>query len=194
MDNHTQRLTDAEWETAWAPYDNGTYHTALDLIHADDVALDIGAGDLRFAHQAAARARRVVAIEKRADLLSSLLKNHRPSNLAVICGDALAVPFPSGVTVGVLLMRHCLHFADYVARLRAAGCMRLITNARWGMGVECISLAPQPSFLSVALGWYACLCGAVNFLPGLPEAITSALLQQIHSVEFCPACRPAACL
>lgn len=194
MDNHTQRLTDADWETAWAPYDNGTYHAALDLIHSDDVVLDIGAGDLRFAHQAAARARRVVAIEQRADLLSGSLKGPRSSNFAVICGDALAVPFLSGVTVGVLLMRHCRHFADYVARLRAAGCMRLITNARWGMGVECISLAPQPSFPSVALGWYACLCGAVNFLPGLPEAITSTLLQQIHSVEFCPACRPAACL
>ncbi len=193
MDNHAQRLTVADWETAWAPYDNGTYQAALDFLHPDDVVLDIGAGDLRFACQAAIRARRVVAIEQRAELLSGLLKGSRPSNLAVICGDALAVPFPSGITVGVLLMRHCCHFADYVTRLRAVGCMRLITNARWGMDVECISLAPQPSFVSVALGWYACLCGAVNFLPGLPEAITSTLLQQIRSVEFCPACRPAAC-
>ncbi len=174
-----------DWEAAFAPYTEDTYRAALEMIAPDDVALDIGAGDLRFARRAAARARRVIAIERRAELLTGAC----PPNLAVLCGDARTLPFPSGVTVGVLLMRHCRCFRRYAAKLRAVGCQRLITNARWGMDVECVSLAPQPHFDSAEPGWYACLCGAVGFKPGPPEAITLETLQLIQSLETCPACQ-----
>ena len=90
------------WESLWAVYDEATYSAALAFIRPDDVVLDIGAGDLRFARRAAVRARRVIAIERRAELLAAPC----PSNLTVLCGDARALPFPFGVTVGVLLMRH----------------------------------------------------------------------------------------
>ena len=173
-----------DWEQLWAPYDETTYRAALALIRPDDVALDIGAGDLRFAHRAASRARAVIAIEQRVELLAGPFS----SNLTAICGDALTWSFPAGITVGVLLMRHCAHFAEYVAKLRAVGCARLITNARWGMDVECVSLAPLPPFAVVRLGWYACLCGAVGFKPGPPEYLTAAALTSTTQAENCPAC------
>lgn len=177
-------LTDSEWEAAWAPYDEATYGAALAFLQPDDVVLDIGAGDLRFARRAAARVRRVIAIEQRPERLAG----RRPCNLTVICDNALTWPFPPGLTVGVLLMRHCRHFAHYIARLRGVGCRQLITNARWGMGVECVSLAPQPSFAASGPGWYACLCGAVGFKPGPPESITPIVLQRVYALENCPAC------
>jgi len=175
-----------DWEAAWAAYDTATYEAALEFIRSEDVVLDIGAGDLRFACCAAARARSVIAIEQRPD---RLLRASRPDNVTVICGDALRVPFPAGITVGVLLMRHCRHFAEYAAKLRAMGCTRLITNARWRMGVEEVSLTPQPPFAIVRLGWYACLCGSVGFRPGPAEAVTPAILEITTQVETCPACR-----
>ncbi|MGH2524110.1 MAG: rRNA adenine N-6-methyltransferase family protein [Anaerolineales bacterium] len=175
-----------EWEAAWAAYDDATYQAALDFLLPDDLVLDIGAGDLRFARLAAARAQGVIAIERRAELLSG----PHSSNLKVICGDALCLAFPRGVTVGVLLMRHCCHFTDYVSKLRVVGCERLITNARWGMDVESLSLAPQPPFAEAVPGWYACLCGAAGFKPLRPEAITTDLLTQTQSVESCPGCHP----
>jgi len=101
------------------------------------------------------------------------------------------VPTPSGLTTAVLLMRHCRHFRDYLYRLRAAGCRRLVTNARWGMGVECLPLAPQPSFEATPPGWYACACGAVGFKAGLPEELSAGSLAASHSVEDCPACLAA---
>jgi len=184
-----------DWEQLWAPYDETTYGAALEFIQPDDVVLDIGAGDLRFACQAAARARAVIAIERRADLLPSPVGDFPDGgrvgdggNLTVICGDALATPFPDGITVGVLLMRHCYHFAEYVAKLRVAGCWRLITNARWGMDVETVSLAPQPSFAAISAGWYACVCGSVGFKPCQPESVTLAVLARTTGVETCPDC------
>ena len=185
-------LTDSEWEAAWAPYDEATYGAALAFLQPDDVVLDIGAGDLRFARRAAARVRRVFAIERNAALPPSLPQSSalREGTLVVIHGNALAVAFPPDVTVGVLLMRHCRHFADYVARLRAAGCRRLITNARWGMDVECLSLEPQLRYESAGPGWYACLCGQVGFKPGPPASVTPHALNQVQAVEGCPACRP----
>ncbi len=180
-------MSAVNWEHLWAPYDEATYRAALSIIQPDDVVLDIGAGDLRFARRAASRARAVIAIEQRAGLLAGPLS----SNLIVIHGDAQAIPFPTGITVGVLLMRHCRHFAEYVAKLRAADCRRLITNARWGMDVECVSLAPRPPFAAIALGWYACRCGAVGFKPGPPESLTAAVLASAADVENCPTCTGA---
>ena len=178
-----------DWEAWWSPYDEPTYQAALTFIQLDDVVYDIGAGDLRFALQAAQRAQQVIAVEKNQSVLQRALGP--AARLRVICADALELPVPPGVTVAVLLMRHCRHFADYVAHLRAAGCRRLITNARWGMGVECLSLSPQTVFHAAEPGWYACVCGRVGFKPCPPEAITSEMLQRDQSLEDCPACNPA---
>jgi hypothetical protein len=176
----------AAWESAWAPYDDSTYDAALEALGPEDVVLDIGAGDLRFARRAAARARRVIAVEQRADLVGS---DPLPTNLEVVIADALSWAFPQAITVGVLLMRHCAHYRDYAVRLRAAGATRLITNARWGMGVEVIDLqAPRLPFTSIGSSWYACDCGAVGFAPGPAEAITTESLEAVAHVASCPLC------
>ncbi len=183
VDHHP--LTEAQWEAAWAPYDEATYAAALELIAPNDLVLDIGAGDLRFAKRAAGRARAVFAIERRAELLSTPL----PPNLVVICGDALSVPFPPRITVGVLLMRHCRHFREYVAKLLEVGCIRLITNARWRMGVEQIEFdKPRLPFENLHAGWYACLCGATGFVASSGESASAEAFDLVTEVAGCPGC------
>jgi SAM-dependent methyltransferase len=179
-------MTQPDWEAWWAPYDEATYQAALTFIGPSDIVLDIGAGDLRFARRAADRAQHVIAVERNPALLIQAARFTR--RLTVVCADALKTALPRNVNVAVLLMRHCHHFSEYVSRLRAAGCQRLITNARWGMGVECLSLSPQAVFHKAAPGWYACLCGRVGFKPCPPEWITADMLQRDQSLEDCPAC------
>ena len=180
------------WELLWASYDSATYQAVLAEITADDVVLEIGAGDLRLACQLAARAKRVIAIEIQADLLETAVKkiNRRlPANLDLILGDALQVRFPVGITAGVLLMRHCTHFTDYAQKLFLIGCRRLITNARWGMGVETVDLqAARMPFPSAPPGWFACWCGAVGFKPGMAETISDEQLNYTNEVTGCPSC------
>lgn len=176
-----------DWEYHWAAYDDPTYQEALAHVRPDDVILDIGAGDLRLARQMAQRARHVYALERNPGLLverAAVLPN-----LTVIWADARFQPFPPDVTLGVLLMRHCRHFALYRDKLAANGCRRLITNARWGSGVELIRLDQnlQP-FSTVKLGWYACRCGKTGFVPGPAEGLTPAILDQAFQVNNCPAC------
>ncbi len=179
---------EAEWEAAWAPYDEPTYAAALQLLKPDDVVLDIGAGDLRFARRAAARTRAVIAVEQRAELVTGAGAPNLP-NLTVICGDALSIPFPAGLTVAVLLMRHCRHLRQYVDKLREVGYPRLITNARWRMGVEQVDLtAPRVPFAQVQSGWYACLCGATGFVAASPELIDEVAIEQVTEVDGCPQC------
>jgi hypothetical protein len=174
------------WETRWAPYDEPTYQTALSYVQPDDVVLDIGAGDLRLTRRMAAIARRVFAIEMQPALLSR--QKPLPDNLTVLCADARRIPWPAPITVGVLLMRHCTHVGFYVARLRTAGCQRLITNARWGMDVELMELGSRLLWPAIELGWYACTCGQTGFVPGSPEQLTEERLSQVVEVENCPAC------
>jgi len=182
----------AAWEAAFAPYDEGTYADALAYLRADDVVVDIGAGDLRFARRAAAGCRRVYAIERRADLLRRGLQGEYPPSLTVICADALTLPVPPGVTVGVLLMRHCRHFREYAAKLAAAGARRLVTNARWGLGVECVDLAQPRGVYAADLGWYACACGAVGFAPGAADPWNGDPLAPASEVAACPQCAGSA--
>jgi len=174
------------WEARWAPYDETTYRTALSYVHPDDVVLDIGAGDLRLTRRIAHIARHVWAIE----MHPWLLAGHAalPPNLIVICADARTIPWPSEITLGVLLMRHCSHFGEYITRLRAGGCQRLVTNARWGMDVELVELESRQIWVDVKIGWYACICGKTGFKPGPIEQITPAVLEQTAEVETCPAC------
>ncbi len=175
------------WESRWAPYDEPTYQTALSFVQSTDVVLDIGAGDLRLTRRLANIARRVFAIEQQPSLLAG--QTPLPDNLIVVCADARRIPWPSNLTLGVLLMRHCTHLGDYVARLRAAGCRRLITNARWGLDVELMDLGPRTPWSAVDFGWYACTCGQTGFIPGPPEQLTPARMAQIAEVENCPTCK-----
>lgn len=183
----TQEL---DWECLWAPYDEPTYQAVLSHVQTDDVVLEIGAGDLRLARRLAALACRVYAIEVQAGLVQVALRaGPLPDNLTVIVGDARLVPFPRDVTLGVLLMRHCNHFRLYADRLAAVGCRRLITNARWRLGIEVIDLlARRMPFDAVAMGWYACWCGATGFIPGPVERLTPAVEGTTHEVIECPAC------
>jgi hypothetical protein len=175
------------WEACWAPYDEATYQAALNFVQPADVVLDIGAGDLRLACRIANIAQQVIAIERQPGLLAGHAP--LPPHLTVLCADARAIPWPKGITLAVLLMRHCTHFNAYVTRLRRIGCRRLITNARWGMGAELVNLGCRADWDTVKLGWYACVCGQTGFLPGPPAALTAALMEHIHEVETCPACR-----
>ena len=86
--------TDAEWEAMFAPYDDQTYSDALAFLKPNDIVLDIGAGDLRFANQAAARVEYIFAIEQRAELL----QNRVAPNIEVIHADARRVEFPKNIS------------------------------------------------------------------------------------------------
>lgn len=178
-------LTD--WEGWFSPYDDQIYEAVLNHISSEDTVFSIGAGDLRLALRMAGQAQKVYAVEVNPLLLSRALEIialDLPRNLHVICANALDLPVPSDVTVAVLLMRHCHHFHTYVDHLRAAGCQRLLTNARWRTGIELIDLtAPAMSFEDVQEGWYACRCGATGYVgtgsqPNAPSA----------EVASCPAC------
>jgi hypothetical protein len=174
------------WESLWAPYDEATYRAVLRYIQPNDVVLDIGAGDLRLTRQIARIALQVFAIEIQPELLAS--HNALPRNMTVICADTRTIHWPYGITLGVLLMRHCTHFREYVTRLRAAGCQWLVTNARWRMDVELMNLGPRQAWNSVEMGWYACTCGRTGFVPGPVEQLTPGVMEQIAEVETCPAC------
>ena len=176
------------WESLWAPYDQPTYDWVLARLEAADVILDIGAGDLRLARQMAHIVRHVYAIE-----IDPTLNIHNridlPANLTLIEGDALKLEFPPDITCGILLMRHCTHFREYAAKLGKAGARRLFTNARWGMGVECVDLiAPRQAYDQLPFGWYACWCGKTGFKPGPVDDMTDATLEYDHQVSDCPAC------
>lgn len=175
-----------EWEARWAPYDEPTYQTVLNHIQPEDVVLDIGAGDLRLTRRMAEMARQVYAIEMQPGLLAD--QGPLPDNLTLFCGDARFIPWPTGITLGVLLMRHCTHMGLYVARLRAAGCRRLLTNARWRLAVELMDLGPRAAWSTVDFGWYACTCGQTGFVPGPLDQVTVARMEFVTEVEQCPAC------
>lgn len=180
------------WEALWAPYDEATYAAVLAAVAPDDIVLDIGAGDLRLARRLAGRVRRVIAWEINPDLLAAAAaQGPFPANLLAVAADARRAALPPDLTAAVLLMRHCTpaHYALYTARLRAAGCRRLITNARWRMGVEVIDLAPALPLESAPPGWYTCRrCGAIGFLP--PELVDdgAAAVDRVTDVEGCPSC------
>ena len=178
-----------DWEKLWAPYAEGDYKFVIDQIKPHDVVLDIGAGDLRLSVRLARIAQKVYAIECNTAVLAQFDRAEWPANLKVICADALTYPFPADATVGVLLMRHCAHFREYAARLKQAGCYRLITNARWGMAVESIDLRSGCTYNPNRVGWYACACGSIGFTPGNPQLIDQLLLAQVIEVKDCPQCK-----
>lgn len=180
-------LSAQAWERMWAPYDESTYMQALAYVRPSDIVLDIGAGDLRLARRLAVQARYVYALEMNAAMLPAVTT--LPDNVQMICADARTFPFPTDVTLAVLLMRHCQHLSLYLDKLLAAGCRYLVTNARWGVGVERIDLwAARVPFTAVSIGWYACWCGANGFVSGPPEKLTAAVESITHEVYHCPRC------
>lgn len=175
-----------KWESRWSPYDESTYQAVLNYVKSDDMVLEIGAGDLRLARRLAQIAHRVYAIELQPQLLAQ--QPALPENLTVICADARFIPWPSDITLGVLLMRHCTHVGLYATRLRALGCRCLITNARWRLDVELMDLGPRLPWSKVDFGWYACTCGQTGFVPGPLAQLTEERLDRILETENCPAC------
>lgn len=177
-----------DWEGWYSPYEEEIYQAVLDRIDGEDVVLDIGAGDLRLALCMAQRAQHVYALEVNPVVVGAALSVvgfQLPRNLHVVCANAQDAAFPRGITVAVLLMRHCRHFGHYVERLQAAGCRRLLTNARWKDGVEMIDLQVPPLPLeSVEEGWYACRCGSVGYVGSGAGGEKSPL-----EVGTCPMCR-----
>ncbi|HEY6071997.1 MAG TPA: methyltransferase domain-containing protein, partial [Anaerolineales bacterium] len=134
-----------DWEGMFAPYDQAAYQAVLALLGPGDVVLDIGAGDLRLSRQMAAVTHKVYAVEKSFAVMREGLGEERclPGNLVPICADAQTLPFPSGISVGVLMMRHCTHYRLYAEKCHAAGAKRIITNARWHMDVEAANLEAE---------------------------------------------------
>lgn len=188
LDAFAARHELTDWEGWFSPYDEETYNLVLQNIGQDDIVIEIGAGDLRLALRLAERVRRVYAVEVDPLLVGAALQAigfDLPRNLLVICANALDIPFPDDITVAVLLMRHCQHFRRYVDKLQAAGCQRLLTNARWKSGVESIDLTrPGVPFEEVSDGWYACRCGAVGYV-GQGEQSDALPVEVID----CPACQ-----
>lgn len=188
---NTKSIANVDWEYQWAPYDPPTYQAVLEQLLPDDIVLDIGAGDLRLARQIAGTVHKIYSIEINPKVLNQGLAEHEPLpvNIIAICANAQTMDFPSEVTVGVLLMRHCTHFRKYAEKLKAIGCQRLITNARWHMSIENIDLmATGIKFEKVKIGWYACWCGAVGFKNGPAELLTPETNAIIHEVIDCPNC------
>ncbi len=185
-------LSDAAWEAMYAPYDQPTYQDVLDQLTTSDMILDVGAGDLRLARQMARIAKKVYAIENNGWVLKQGLtsRDPLPDNLIPIHADARALEFPTDITIGVLLMRHCTQFRLYSEKLRTAGARTLITNARWHMSVEEVDLwEERKSFSDIGMGWYACWCGATGFKTGPAEQWSNELDSVTHEVADCPQCR-----
>jgi SAM-dependent methyltransferase len=177
-----------EWEYLWSPYSESSYLAVLAHVKPADSILEIGAGDLRLALRLAALASKVYAIEKNPGLLACA-SGTLPENLEVMQGDARFLEFPSGVTCGVLMMRHCLHFHQYAQKLRESGATRLISNARWRYEPEVIDLqARRLPYEQLGMGWYACWCGATGFREGPVEKISTGLLETVYEVQNCPKC------
>lgn len=182
-----RKLYDEAWEKMWAPYDEQTYAAVLEALAADDVVLDIGAGDCRLARRMAQKVRKVYAIESNPDLVAAV--GDLPLNCELFAADAREVEFAFEISAAVLLMRHCRHFALYWNKLKDTGCRRLIGNARWGMGIEIIEMSDKRvSFNDVAMGWYACRCGETGFVTGKPELLSEVVLDTLWEVNDCPKC------
>ena len=184
-------LSASDWEAMYAPYDQGTYQAVLDRLRPGDVILDIGAGDLRLARQMARIAWKVYAVEINSQVLhqARTLSEPLPANMIPICADARVLDFPSDITTGVLLMRHCTCFRLYADRLQKAGARRLITNSRWHMDVEMVDLLVQRKpYPDAGMGWYACICGGTGLKEGPAEHWTFEMDSFVNEVSDCPQC------
>ncbi|MCR4427824.1 MAG: rRNA adenine methyltransferase [Caldiserica bacterium] len=159
-----------DWEPCYHPSSEEVIEKVLNFISPSDIVLDIGGGNLSFSLRIAQKAKRVFSLEVNPLLVSQGLREigfKIPRNLHVICANALDFPFPQGISVAVLIMRHCQHFSFYFSELEKIRCRFLITNSRLKTDVERIDLqAPRVPFSRFPGGWYACRCGGVGFKEG----------------------------
>lgn len=159
-----------DWEPCYHPSNEEVIEKILKTISPSDIVLDIGAGNLSFSLRIAQKAKKVLAIEVNPLIVSKGLEEigfKIPRNLFVICANALDFPFPKGVSVAILMMRHCQHFSRYFSKLEEIDCRFLITNARFKTEFERIDLrAPRIPFSQFPGGWFACRCGGVGFKDG----------------------------
>ena len=187
-----QTLDQNTWESKWAPYDEPTYQQVLSFISPEDIVIDIGAGDLRLSRRIAKRCQQVIALEVQFDVIKAGIEfstNHLPRNLYAVCADARKIPFPTNISTGVLLMRHCSYFQLYAEKLKKSGAKRLITNARWRLGVEIIDLkGSRERYEDVLVGEYACWCGSTGFINGPVEKYKQSDIGQVNEVIACPEC------
>lgn len=184
-------LSDADWEAMHAHYDQPTYQAVLDQLSPTDIVLEIGAGDLRLARQMAEIVQKVYAVEINSQVLeqADIWRDALPSNLIAVRADARLLDFPSGITTGVLMMRHCTSFRLYMDKLRNAGATRLISNARWRMYVEVVDLlCSRIPYSAAGMGWFACLCGGTGFKEGPAEHWSAEMDKIIYEVSSCPQC------
>jgi hypothetical protein len=182
-----------EWEAAWSPYDESTYRAVLNYIQPSDCVLEIGAGDLRLAKRLVRVACRVYAIEINPHVLAHAVQP-LPDNLVVMPGDALFLEFPQGISCGVLMMRHCLHFRQYAQKLKDCGATRMISNARWRFDPEEIDLnCRRLSYQQIDMGWYACWCGSTGFKSGPVEKISPEMFETVYELSDCPKCTSSIC-
>jgi hypothetical protein len=184
-------LPASDWEAMHAPYDQGTYQSVLDQLRPADIVLDIGAGDLRLARQMVQLVHKVYAVEINPDVLEqATLSGPLPANLIPVCVDARVLDFPSDITAGVLLMRHCTCFRLYAEKLKKAGATRVFTNARWHIDVEMVNLMVyRIPFPDAGMGWYACICGGTGFKEGPAEHWSLEMDQITNEVSDCPQCK-----
>ena len=78
------------------------YKEILEKLNKDDIVMDMGAGDLRFALLASQKVQKVYAVEMNPEIIAvalSIIKWGLPRNLVVICADWRYVEVPSEVNV-----------------------------------------------------------------------------------------------
>jgi len=88
------------------------YAKVLANIESDDVILDVGAGNFALDFLMAEKAKKVYAMEINPIIVKDALDvigSSLPSNLTLICGNALDFPVPRDVNTIVILMKHFIH-------------------------------------------------------------------------------------
>jgi hypothetical protein len=181
-----------DWGKIWSPYSEKYYIEVLSELSPEDVVLDIGAGDLRLTRRIAEKCKFVYALEINPDIIKLGIESCGqpiPDNLIILNLDARYFSFPEDVTSAVLLMRHCTDVKLYIKKLMEVGASRLITNARWRLGVEVIDLLTERiDYRDLRIGSYGCICGSVGFKPGDTRDLTPGIEIIVNEVINCPAC------
>lgn len=96
----------------WFLPEHWNYERVLSNIEADDVVLDLGAGNLALDILISLRALKVYAVEVNPEVVKdalAIIGYDLPRNLIVICANALDMPIPEDVNTLVALMRHFSH-------------------------------------------------------------------------------------
>lgn len=106
--NFYQRNTLTFQSAMFMPHEK-QYKQALNLLGPEDVIMDAGAGDFRFAFLASRECKKVYAVEFNPTFVSkalSALAFDLPSNLIVICADWFNFAVPDDVTKIVVLVNN----------------------------------------------------------------------------------------